>query len=171
MDNIHIMFFQSLAEFPYFLIGEKSWSVSHHITHVAGWINQGQHGKAMRGWTGFCKASTFGGCLKTTKKVFRFIIFPCFHKNFQQKPSPETMLDHVAPHVPWLFSHFLCSLHIILFICLDTLVSMAANLGVHHPISDKHPNIILLVIYPIKYPQCHGRSLYNLQFKPPWFNH
>jgi len=98
------MFFQSLAEFPYFLIGETSLSVSHHITPTsfAGWINQGQHGKAMRGcWMGVCKASTtFGGYLETTKKVFRFIIFPCFHKNFQQKPSPETMLDHVAPHVP-----------------------------------------------------------------------
>ena len=75
MDNImdiyiYLMSFQSLAEFPYFLIGEKSWSVSHHITHVAGWINQGQHGKAMRGWMGFCKASTtFGGCLKTKKSV------------------------------------------------------------------------------------------------------
>ena len=97
-----------------------------------------------------------------------------FHKKplefWTKTCGPVTMFGHVVPHVPWPFSHSLCSFHLILSICLDTLVSMAI-LGVNPPISDTPQYHIVGDISHEISPMSWSLVVTNGSLKPQWFNH
>ena len=164
------MFFQSLAEFPYFLIGEIIVRFTSYHPYVLRRMDQSRstwEGDGLLDGLRRKASTTFGGCLKTKKKCLD-LSFSLFPQEFSTKTKSW---DHAWSCCPS------CSLTVFAFSLLTShnfvyLFWYSRQHG--RQFRGQSPNFRHTpqyhIVGDIKYPQCHGRSLYNLQFKAPWFN-